>query len=254
MREENARLKALAEERSAARDTQQTSQPAAEAKPQTKGRPEPKIDELDPKTGKAKYTTWEDYQRDLRKWDREQALLEFQETSSKTQREQELQRAEQTLAQGFARKLEPVRAKHADFDEVALNPDLLIPKGSVADGFLLDSDHAGEVLYYLGQHPDILQGFYGDWDMKTGKYVNRITPFAQARALTRIELELSGAATFGTSSSSVRAITQAPRPPNQVSGKGTVAKDAAEQAVEEGDVETYIRTQNAKELARLKRK
>ena len=49
-------------------------------------------------------------------------------------------------------------------------------------------------------------------------------------------------------------VTQAGRPPHQVSGKGTVAKDAVEQALEDGDFETYKKAQDAKDLARLKRK
>jgi hypothetical protein len=227
------------------RDTPQASQPAAEAS----GRPEPKIDEVDPKTGKAKYTTYDDYQRELRKWDREEALREFQTTSAKTAKERELQHAEQVLKEGFNKKLETGRTQHVDFDQVALNPDLIIPRGSVVDGFLLDSDHAGEVLYHLGQHPEILEGFYGNHDPKTGKYVNKVTPFAQARALTKIEEQFDKSV-----SSSAKPVTQAPRPAHQVSGNGTVVKDAVAQAVDDQDQETYMREANARELARRKRK
>lgn len=248
LRERIARLEGRAEAQpSAQRENQPESRPAAEA---GKGRPEPKIDEVDSKTGKPKYATYEDYMRDLRAWDRDEALRQFQETSAKTQREQQLQQAERTLAEGFTKKLEPARKAHPDFDAVALNEDLIIPRGSVTDGFLLDSEHAGEMLYYLGQHPEILEGFYANHDPKTGKYVNRITPFAQARELTRIEQQFSAKSI----ASPARTVTQAPRPPNQVAGKGTVAPDAVAQAVEDQDQETYAREANARELARLKRK
>ena len=77
-----------------------------------------------------------------------------------------------------------------------------------------------------------------------------------------IEASLTGSSGSGSgangddksSSSSAKPVTQASRPPHQVSGKGTVAKDAVEQALDDGDFETYQRTQNAKDLARLKRK
>jgi hypothetical protein len=249
LRELVARLEGRAEASpSAQREIQQGSQPATEVK--GKGRAEPKIDEVDSKTGKPKYATYQDFQNDLRAWDREEALRQFNETSARTQREQQMQQAERTLAEGFTKKLEPARKAHADFDTVALNEDLIIPRGSVTDGFLLDSEHSGEVLYYLGQHPEILEGFYRDYDPKTGRYVNKITPFAQARELTKIELQLSGK----SQSSPARTITQAGRPPNQVSGKGTVSPDAVEQAVKDQDQETYTREANARELARLKRK
>ncbi len=127
--------------------------------------------------------------------------------------------------------------------------------------FLLDSDHAGEVLYHLGQHPEILGGFYANHDPKTGKFQSLITPQRQFRKLMEIEASLTGTGSgasgddkSSSSSSSAKPVTQASRPPHQVSGKGTVAKDAVEQALDDGDFETYQRAQNAKELARLKRK
>ena len=69
-----------------------------------------------------------------------------------------------------------------------------------------------------------------------------------------IEAELTGGnGDKSSAASSAKPVTQASRPPHQVSGKGTVAKDAVEQAVEDGDSETYIKAQNAKELARRKK-
>ena len=53
---------------------------------------------------------------------------------------------------------------------------------------------------------------------------------------------------------SARLPSQAPRPPHQVSGKGTVSKDAAEDAIEHGDSEAYMRAMNAKVLAERARK
>jgi hypothetical protein len=108
----------------------------------------------------------------------------------------------------------------------------------------------------LGQHPEVLAGFYRDYDPKTGKFQSLMTPQRQFRALMEIEARVSGSGSGekSSSSSSAKPVTQASRPPHQVSGKGTVAKEAVEQALEDGDFETYSRAQNAKELARLKRK
>jgi hypothetical protein len=247
IREENARLKAVAEERAAQRETKQEPQPAAEADPNAK----PKPDDIDAKTGKPKFKTWAQYEDAKDAWITKQALREFQETSAKTAKEQEAQHAQEAIGQSLAKKFEPVRAKYADFDAVALNPDLVMPFGSVADLFIQDSEHAGEVAYYLGQHPEVLEGFYGDFDLKTGKFLNLISPQQQFRKLMEIENTFSGSAKSHTPSA--KPVTAAPRPPNQVSSKGTVAKDAVEQAVEENDTETYMREQNARALARLKK-
>jgi len=259
LREKVARLEGTHSSRPETRsDSKQTSQAATETTP-AKAAPKPKIDDVDAKTGKAKYANYAEYEDAKDGWLKQETLREWQETQSKTQQLTEQQRAEREIGQNLQKKFEPLRAKYADFDQVALSEDLVIPKGSVTELFLLDSDHAGEVLYHLGQHPDILQGFYANHDPKTGKFQSLITPQRQFRKLMEIEVSLSGSGSGApgdksSSSSSAKPITQASRPPHQVSGKGTVAKDAVEQALDDGDFETYQRTQNAKELARLKRK
>ena len=248
-RDENARLKAQLEERTVAassRDTKPEPQPAAEAN--ANARPNP--DAIDPKTGQRVHKDWKAYEDALYDWIKKDAIREFQETSAKSAQEREAKQAQEAIGKSLAKKFEPVRSKYEDFDAVALNPDLVMPFGSVADLFIQDSEHAGEVAYHLGQHPEILEGFYGDFDPKTGKYSNLISPQQQFRKLMEIESGFSGAA---KSIPPAKPVTAAPRPPNQVSSKGTVAKDAVEQAVEENDTETYMREQNARALARLKK-
>jgi len=221
-------------------DTSQASQPAAETK--SKAAPRPQIDDVDPKTGKPKFATYDDFLNARDEWNQNEAIRKFQETSEKTQRERQFTEAKQTIAKEWTKRVEGARSKYSDYDDVALNPDLPLKEGSVPDAFILDSAHGTDVLYYLGAHPEELVR------------INGLNPIAQARELTRIELKVSG---DKSSSSSARPVTQAPRPPQQVSGKGTVAKDAVEAAVAEQDTETYIREQNSRDprlLALRKRK
>lgn len=221
---------------------EEARQPREPAAPQTaKGRPEPTMDDL-AANGKPKYASFDEYLKDLRTWDKENLMREAQETFIKTQAQREAQQREQQINQGLQSKFDKTRAKHADFDEVALNPELVLPIGSAADGFLLDSEHAGEVMYYLGQHPEVLDEFYGDYDPKTGKWTNRISPFAQVRKLMEIEAEVSG-----SKAAPVRRVTQASRPIATVSTKGTVARDAVEQALEEQDFNSYAREANSRD-------
>lgn len=249
-RAEIARLKAQPSQTQQRSESAQAAQPATETA-QTGKVAKPKIDDIDPKTNQLKFKTYAEYEDAKDAWLRQETIREFQEQSAKTQQLTQQQQAEREIGQSLTKKFAGPRAKYPDFDEVALSENLTIPKGSVTELFMLDSDHAGEVLYHLGQHPEILQGFYRDYDPKTGRFTSLITPQQQFRKLMAIEAELSGGSNGASRSSSARPITQASRPPHQVSGQGTVAKDAVEQALEDGDFETYQRTQNAKELARL---
>lgn len=252
LREENARLKSGQSSQETQRsEAAQHSQAATETAKQGKAAPKPKIDDVDAQ-GKPKYKNFAEWEDAKDAWLRADTIREFQEQTQRSQQQTQQQQAEAEIGRSLAKKFESTRAKYADFDQVALSENVLIPKGSVTDGFLVDSEHAGEVAYYLGQHPEITKGFYGDFDPKTGRFTNKISPQQQFRRLMAIEAEVSGAsARSSSSSSSVRQVTQASRPPHQVSGKGTVAKDAVEQALEDADFETYAQAQNAKELARL---
>ncbi len=242
-------------------ETAQPSPAAAETKP-GKAAPKPKIDDKDEKTGQPKYKTYAEYEDAKDEWLRKETLWEFTEASARTARESEAQREFRERGAALNKKLDLGRAKYADFDQVALSENLTIPAGSVAELFIHDSDHAAEVLYHLGQHPEILQGFYRSYDPKTGKFESLLTPQRQFRKLMEIEAQVSSGSRSGgngdggrnASSSSARTPTQASPPPFQVSGKGTVGKDTTEQAVEEQDFETFRKTENARQLAKLKRK
>jgi hypothetical protein len=272
-RAEVARLKAQQTSQPQARsESAQPSTQTSQAATETKAAPKPKIDDVDEKTGKPKYESYADYEDAKDQWLRQDTLREFNQSQAKTQQLTAQQQAEREIGQTLTKKFEPLRAKYPDFDKVALNdidpatgkpkfPDsavLFIPAKSVTDDFIVRSPHGGEVLYYLGQHPEITQGFYGR--NQAGVPINLIHPLDQTRKLMEIEAQFSGTAPSGksgddkSSSSSAKPVTQAFRPPHQVSGTGTVAKDAVEQAIEDGDTETYMRAQNAKELARLKKK
>lgn len=220
----------------ATRENKQASQPAADGK--ATARPEPQIDDVDTKTGLPKYPKYADYNKDLRAWDREQAVRDFQETSSRSAKETANATAKETIAREFSKRVESARTKYADYDDVALNPDLPIREGSPVDVFTLDSDHGTDVLYHLGANPAELDR------------IQKLNPVAQIRELTKIELKYSKK----PATSAAKPVTQAPRPPHQTSGSGVVGKDPIEEATETGDFETYRSEQNARDLARRKRK
>jgi hypothetical protein len=245
------------------RETQQASQPVTETKPKVV--PKPKIDDLDPKTNQPKFKSYAEFEEAKDTWNRQEAIREFQETSAKTQREQQQTQAEQIIEKTVNERVTKAREAYADYDDAMSavlaeknefgQDALFYTKGSPIDGFFLDSDRGHDVLYYIAKHFDQAKHIFAR-DAR-GNYL--LNPIRQLRELAKIEGQLPAAKNergpaAGQSSSSVKPITQASRPPHQVSGTGTVAKDAVEQALEDGDFETYQRTQNAKDLARLKKK
>lgn len=265
LREKNARLEGERSARESTRDTSQASQPAAAAKPSTGTTPKPKIDDVGP-DGKPKYKSFAEWDEAKDQWLIDETERRTQAKTQQSSQEQQQREKEAEIGRSLAKKFEGPRAKYKDFDQVALGEHLTIPQGSVTDMFLIDSDHAGEVAYYLGQHPEITQGFY-QVDTKTGKFTNKITPQRQFRKLMEIEAQVADNSAAGEGEGegegeqqlapgkrSAKPVTKAPPPPNQVSGKGTVSKDAVADAVEHGDSEAYIRETNARILAERSRK
>ena len=204
---------------------------------------EPQIDDVDDK-GKPKFANYQEFDRAHRGWMLDEATRRAQQTVTQTQEQQRMAEAQRIVVEGMQKKFEAARKVHKDFDQVALNPDLRIPPGSVADGFLLDSEHAGEVAYHLGQHPELLESFYSAPDAQ-GRFRNLITPQQQFRKLLAIEAKFSG--TKNETPSTEKPITRAPKPATQVNGTATVTKSADKQAVDDGDTETYMRDVNSRD-------
>lgn len=205
------------------------SQPAVQAEP------EPKIDDQGA-DGKPKYKTLEEFLSAVRKYDREQILKEVDGRTTKAQQERQQADQKQVIAKVWGDRVGKAREKHTDFDAVALNPDLPIKEGSVADAFILDSEHGTEVLYHLGKNPGELER------------ISKLNPLAQARELFKIEQ------TFAAPPAPARKPTRAPAPPHEVAGAGTVPPDETEQALEDDDFEAFKEAENRKAIAARKGK
>lgn len=210
---------------------EQLAKPSVQAQP-TAPPPVPEVKE----PTMADFKTMGEYLTAVREFDRKQAVTLAKGEWEKSQNELKQQERAKTQADQWQAKVGPAQKKYADFDEVALNPDLPVPVGSVAFAFLHDSDHGADVLYHLGSNPDKLVE------------INAMPPLKAARALYAIEAEVS-------KPPSVPAITKASRPPIQITGNGaSTTVDARDKAIEEMDQAAYNRIENAKARARLQRK
>jgi hypothetical protein len=240
-------------------------------------RPEPQLDDKDPRTGKDKYEDYNSYIKDLRKWDseryemqlaeqRDAMLKEFDNRFDKRTKEQDAARSNQVIAQEWTKRVNEARKKYADYDSVAFpvdaagNDTLNIPVGSVVDSFILESTYGTDVLYFLGQHTDELAR------------IARLNPIAQARALLEIEQTFSKPSKKEKKvqqeqleeefededeeepEAPAKKVSSAPPPPREAAARGTRPLDEAKAAGARGDVAGYMRAMNAKELAAQRRR
>lgn len=159
LREENARLKAQGTQPRS--DTQQVSQPAAQSTTQqasqpggAQGNPEPQIEDVDPATGKPKYAKLTDFLSAHAKWNREEAVREYDQRS--TQRQQETERTQ--IGKELADHVSKARTAHPDYDDVLQavtdtkeadgRPTIFYTNGSHIDNFLLSQPDRGVALLY----------------------------------------------------------------------------------------------------------
>lgn len=227
------------------------SQPAAkEEKKEAQGRP--KWADTNPKTGKP-FATLDEWSEAVEEWDDKRLASMVDERLTKESQTRAQADQEQKLVTEIQRRCEPTKKKYADFDEaVTNNNNLLIPKGSATMMFLLhpNTKDAGELSYYLGKHPELTESFY-DFDSKTGKFTNKVDPIEQIRVLTSLDMELSQGQQSTVQRPPAKTVTQAPRPPHQVSGKPP-APDQLAKAVDDGDQAEFTRLENERAIQRMK--
>lgn len=240
--------KALEEENRRLRE--QTKPPAAEApKPEpakaAESRPKPTPADKDDK-GNPKFKTYEEFLEDLSDWKVEQRIAKLEQDTAKKTAEQQVATEQRAISERWAEQVTAARAKHADFDTVALDKDLPIPAGSAVEQWVLDSEIGTDILYHLASHPDEL------------REINAMPPVKAARALTILEAELTDAApaappaktTEPPADKGANRVSKAPPPAREVGSRGSAAGySAAEEALANGDFDAYRRHKNAEEVA-----
>lgn len=121
---------------------------------------------------------------------------------------------QQVVAQNWETQAAEARARYADFDSVAMRPDLPITP-QMAE-IIKASDNAADVAYYLGKNPDLVSK------------IARLPPLQAAVALGRIEAQVSAP-------QAKPIVTQAPAPITPVRPKATPPRDPAKMTPAEYD-------------------
>jgi hypothetical protein len=173
-----------------------------------------------------------------------EALTDFKvaAATAKTRAEwdagQQAQRAREEstrVISAFEAKAAAARAKHPDFDAVAMLAPTEIQPGSAADLWVLEDEAGAEILYHLQQPQNTAER----------KRILSLGPREQLKALVLLGDRL-------TADPAAARSTHAPPPPPTLSTRATPG-DAVERAIRDDDTGAYNAEMNARELARLKR-
>lgn len=149
--------------------------------------------------------------------------------------------AEQTrVITEFETRAVAARAKHPDFDAVALLAPTEIPQGSAADLWVLEDEAGAEILYHLQQPNNAAER----------RRILSLGPRQQLKELVLLGHRLTSDAPAAPSTASL------PVPVPALTTRATPA-DAVERSLAEGTSDEatgrYIEAQNRRDLARLKR-
>jgi hypothetical protein len=195
--------------------------------------------------GSPKYQTWEEYEDDLLTWREEKLRATVKGESEKAQQEAKKQELEQQLQATVKTRADEARKKYPDFDAKVMDKDLPIGgQNSVLYTWIMDPEnvHGMDIAYHYATHREDLDKF------------NKLSPFAQARELTRLEDKLSQA-TATSEKSDVKVITpqptkvtKAPPPAKEVGGRGASSGDEETSVVNSGDFRAYKRVVDKKEI------
>lgn len=151
-------------------------------------------------------------------WRSERARQQASETEASTEAQEARRRADAFSAQearvvdaSWGEAVQGATARYADFDAIALNPEL--PISPAVGGLIKASDAGPDVLYHLGMHPEI------------AAQISSLPPVLAAMEIGRI------AATINAPRP--KTATAAPAPTSPVKGSAVASKDPASMSMEE---------------------
>lgn len=257
LRAENERLKAAQPAKSeTARETTAETRSAQPEPAKTGAAPKPKLDDVG-SDGKPKYKTYAEFEDARDKWNRDEAIREFRETTNQSEQQKAQEAAKTRVNQEIQKRVEQARQDHSDYDDVCAaglsakdkaGRDLIfIPEGSHLQMFFLDSDRGQDVLYEILKDPEAHAAIF-ERNEKGDKFV--MSQIRQLRELAKIEagLEPKAAAAASSSSAPKKTPPKLPPPATELSARNSAPGDEAEAALARGDTGAYMRIVNQREI------
>jgi hypothetical protein len=239
----------------------QTSQPAPDGKP--KADPKPKIDDVDPKTGKAKYANYAEYEDAKEKWLRDDIKRELAESTAKSDQERTQKATETAADTAWNQRMEAVQKAHPDFVDTAkaalglkdeLGRELIFfPKKSAIDQYLQRAENGEHVLYHILKTPQDYKHIFAR-DAKGMPLLTAVEQVAELAILSHTLKAEAGAAGDGKHSSAPRKSSSAlPPPPTELGARNTTPADEADAALARGDTAGYMKAMNNREIKARRR-
>jgi len=146
------------------------------------------------------------------------------------------QRQRQEIATAHDARVAAFAAAHPDYDDVIRNQTEVFPTPLLADA-VLHSDLPAEIAYYLNTHVEEYRAL-----------VN-LAPGPMLKALGKLEQRLEAASPAASGGAVPNRVSRAPAPPTTLGGRPATPGDDVDAAVARGDVGSYLRNANARELA-----
>jgi len=148
-------------------------------------------------------------------------------------RSRETQRQQQEVLSAYHEREEDARGKYEDFEQVAYNPK--IPITNVMAEAIQHSDIGPDVAYFLGSNP------------KEAERISRLSPYAQAKEIGRLEAKLAD-------SPPVKKTSSAPTPITPVTARsiGNPSYDTTDpRSISNTTASQWIEAENRRERKRL---
>ena len=161
----------------------------------------------------------------------ERAKQEKEDRARQEQAEQERYKA------SWLDNVKAAEKAHPDFRQVALDPKVIekVTPGSTLDLYVAQMPHGRETLYQLAKN-----------QAKLDEIVAIKNPMEQAFAIRDFERELLA------QQAPPKKVSDAPPPPKDAGGAGAKPDDVVDVALADGDVSSYMREMNKRELAKQK--
>lgn len=197
------------------------SAPAGESKPAAAATPAAAAAPADLKPEVEKFATYEEYLAELSRW-----------TYRDEQRKQEISKSVEAGRAQLKQRFDAAAAKHADFHEVAQRQ---IPVSDTIVSALQESEHAGELFYYLGTHE------------QEAREIAALSPLAATRRLLAIESQFAAPPPAASAPAPAASETQrpaqsrAPKPPTTVRAASMPPSAGIEDVVKLPDKDRFRR-------------
>lgn len=214
----------------------------------------PRRNDVDEKTGLAKYATDEAFDEAYETYISAKVTKDVEKRHAKAQEDARISEQNRILQQKWQNSLKIAIERHPDFAKVCeiddkgafQNAELKkIKTNGTLDAFCLDSEIGGQILYHLASHPGEVAR------------IDALSPFAAARELTKLEDRLSGEAFSQPAKKEEKPegskrVTGAPAPAASVGGRATAPADEAEAAIQAGDFRRYKKAADEEDFRKKK--